>query len=108
MGEQINKRYDFPFLYLSAYSDASTLQSAIATQPHSFLVKPFNKVDIYSSIELALQNLAKIERAGKELNAEEGDLPLIRDDYLFVKKDQLYYKAVLRDILFIQSELKYV
>ncbi|MGD1846517.1 MAG: LytR/AlgR family response regulator transcription factor [Salibacteraceae bacterium] len=106
LGEQIHQKFGIPFLYLSAYSDADTLQSAIATQPHSFLVKPFNKVDIYSSIELALQNFARLK--GTQVQKEAESAPLLKDDYLFVKQDHLYCKVVLRDILYVQSELKYV
>ena len=42
-----------PFVYLSANSNQSTLDEAIATRPYGFLVKPFREKDLRIALEIA-------------------------------------------------------
>ncbi len=107
LGNEIQRKWQIPFLFLTAYSDQETINSAIETKPYSFLIKPFNKIDIYTAIELALKNFSRKELPSSE-KVENKDTPLLIDDYLFVKDKHLYTKIAIKDILFVQSELKYI
>lgn len=42
-----------PFIYLTANSDATTLEAAKATQPYGFLVKPYRERDILVALDIA-------------------------------------------------------
>lgn len=42
-----------PFIYLTANSDAITLEAAKATQPYGFLVKPYRERDILVALDIA-------------------------------------------------------
>lgn len=42
-----------PFLYLTAFSDKSTLIAAAATNPSAFLVKPFTQQQLLAAINMA-------------------------------------------------------
>ena len=42
-----------PFIYLTANSDAVTLEAAKATQPYGFLVKPYRERDILVALDIA-------------------------------------------------------
>jgi DNA-binding NtrC family response regulator len=44
---------NIPFIYLSANSNASTLEAAKATQPYGFLVKPYRQKDILVALDIA-------------------------------------------------------
>ncbi|HMX69583.1 MAG TPA: response regulator, partial [Accumulibacter sp.] len=50
----IRGRHDIPVVYLTAYSDLSTLQRARETLPYGYLVKPFRPDDARATIEVAL------------------------------------------------------
>lgn len=50
----IMKDYDIPVIFLTAHSDESTLQKAKHTATYGYIVKPINKRELYSSIEMAL------------------------------------------------------
>ncbi len=50
----IMKDYHIPVIFLTAHSDESTLQKAKHTAPYGYIVKPINKRELYSSIEMAL------------------------------------------------------
>jgi len=51
---QINKHYDIPIVYLTAYSDDNTLERAKLTQPYGYVLKPFDERELYTAIEIAL------------------------------------------------------
>jgi YesN/AraC family two-component response regulator len=46
--------YDIPLLYLTAFSDAETLERAQATNPMGYVIKPFRREQLLSSISVAL------------------------------------------------------
>ena len=54
----IRRQYDFPFVFLTAYSDRETLERVKDTMPYGYIVKPFNRGELLSAIELALHNHA--------------------------------------------------
>ncbi|MDP3879092.1 MAG: ATP-binding protein, partial [Dehalococcoidales bacterium] len=50
----IRSRLDIPVVYLTAYSDASTLQRAKITEPYGYIIKPFQERELHIIIEIAL------------------------------------------------------
>ena len=52
--ERIKERFDVPVIFLTAYSDESTLQRAKNTSPFGYLLKPFNDRELHTSIEITL------------------------------------------------------
>jgi DNA-binding NarL/FixJ family response regulator len=61
-----------PFLFLTSYSDQQTLAKARATSPLGYIVKPFSKEQLYTSIEIAwaqYQHGKAVEFNGEQLNA---------------------------------------
>lgn len=54
----IREKYDFPFVFLTAFSDRATLDSLRDTLPYGYIVKPFNESDLYTTIEIALDKFA--------------------------------------------------
>ncbi|MFP4618300.1 MAG: hybrid sensor histidine kinase/response regulator [Spirochaetaceae bacterium] len=71
--EQIRREYDIPVIYITAYSDESTLDRAKVTEPFGYILKPFQEREIHSAIEMAMYK----HRAEQELReakeaAEEG------------------------------------
>lgn len=51
---RIRDDLDVPVVYLTAYSDSKTIERAKATQPYSYLIKPFNERELFATIEMAL------------------------------------------------------
>ncbi len=50
---ELNQK-NIPFIYLSANSNAATLESAIATKPYGFLIKPFREREILIALDIAI------------------------------------------------------
>jgi two-component system, response regulator PdtaR len=64
----LKKNYVIPFLFLTSYADRDTLARARETAPLGYIVKPFNKEQLYSSIEIAWGQLQ--QRVVQELDME--------------------------------------
>ncbi|MEO0731622.1 MAG: response regulator transcription factor [Bacteroidota bacterium] len=54
----IREKYDYPFVFITALSDQVTLARAADTLPYGYIVKPFNRSDLFTTIELALHKYA--------------------------------------------------
>ncbi|WP_298419367.1 response regulator [uncultured Kordia sp.] len=100
IAEKIRKDYDFPFIFLTSNSDPLTVSEAKKVMPPAYLVKPFTKDELYTSIEIALYNYSK--RVG-EVDEEE----LIIKDAFFIKDKNIFIKLRFEEILFIKSEHVY-
>ena len=52
--QRIREHYDIPIIWLTAYSDDSTIQQIKLTQPHGYILKPINQSELFSTVEIAL------------------------------------------------------
>lgn len=90
LGEIIKKQYRFPFIYLTSYSDPSTIKSAIATEPSAYLIKPFSAGDLHATIEII-----RAKRAP-------------RNNTITVRHNDLNFVIEVNDILFVKSNNNYI
>lgn len=51
---RLRKKHNVPVIYLTAYSDSSTLERAKQTEPYGYLLKPFVEPELHAAIEVAL------------------------------------------------------
>ncbi len=98
LGRMINDHYHIPFIFCTSYSDRKTIDEAKPLHPAAYLLKPFNKEDLFVSIELALVNYSG--------TTPEEDIFL--NDSIFIKEGRLFYKVHFADILFMQQDRNYV
>jgi len=54
LADIIRTKYKKPFIFLTSFSDSSTLNKAKDTMPYGYILKPFNEHDLKVNIELAL------------------------------------------------------
>lgn len=97
----IKEQYNFPFIFLTPKIDSNTINLLKEVMPSAYLMKPFTKNELYSSIEVALFNYSK--RTGP-INKDN----FIIKDSLFVKDKGYYKKVKFTDILYIKSAHVYI
>ncbi len=98
----INDHCQMPFIFLTSNSDSVTVNSAKATKPDSYLIKPFNEESLYSTIEIALYNF----QDRKALLASKANVAF--KDSVFVKNKHMFLKVKFDDILFIKTDHVYL
>jgi PAS domain S-box-containing protein len=59
IAEQIHQHYQIPFIFLTAFSDKTTLERAKLTEPYGYIIKPFEEDDIRTAIEIAFYKYTK-------------------------------------------------
>ncbi|MHB0755607.1 response regulator [Polaribacter sp. M15] len=94
----INKTYQFPFIFLTANADSNTVNAAKEVRPYAYLVKPFSKNELFTSIEIAIYNFQKKETNRKVLSKNS----------IFIKQKNSFKKILFNEILFIKSDHIYV
>lgn len=53
--QKIPSELDIPVIYLTAYSEDSTLERAKETRPYGYLVKPFSERALHATIQMAME-----------------------------------------------------
>ena len=102
LAQIINEKYNIPFIFLTSNTDAETLERAKKVAPAAYLVKPFSKEELYTSIEIAIANF---ENQSHKTDINTG-APF--KQALFIKQKQLFIKVKFEDILFISSDHVYI
>ncbi|MEM9846484.1 MAG: response regulator [Bacteroidota bacterium] len=99
IGEQIQKKYQIPFIYLTAYTDSATIKKAATTQPAGYLVKPFTEPSVFAAIEMALSAYQP-----PKISTGKADDPA----YIFIRENKVYKKLVLSKIRYIEAFKNYL
>jgi diguanylate cyclase (GGDEF)-like protein len=74
IAEEIQKNWEIPVVYLTAYADEKTLQRAKKTYPYGYIVKPYKIQDLQTSIVIALNKHQQLMLVQKTLNREQKKL----------------------------------
>ena len=98
----INEHYKIPFIFATSYSDSQTLEKAKETNPVSYLVKPFKKEQLLSTIEISMY---KIDQKNEK---DSSNSDIVIKDAVFLKDKFKYTKVYLKDILWIKSDGNYL
>jgi two-component system, response regulator PdtaR len=61
LAETIRHQYHIPFVYLTSYADANTLERAKRTRPMGYLVKPYDERELFATLEVALYNFGQLQ-----------------------------------------------
>ena len=97
LAEYIRENYSIPFIYLTANSDKETLTRAKKTNPNAYLLKPFTQSDLYTAIEIGLNNF----EMQKTLNSKVQTSIVIKDGYDLIN-------ISFSEIVFLSSADNYV
>ncbi|WP_316635230.1 response regulator transcription factor [uncultured Flavobacterium sp.] len=92
-----------PFVFLTSSQDRQIFERAKLTKPFSFLMKPFNELELLYAIEMAVEKF--YQQTNVFLSEEQNTV--ISNDYLFIKKKNSLKKVAINDIIYIEVEERY-
>ncbi len=107
LAHQLRTNCNIPLVFITAYNDSVTLKRVFETKPNGFLSKPFKQADIFSAINIALQNFSD-NTTPAQYNNQPSELPSAEIDFLYVKEKKLLIKVKFADILYLKSDGNYV
>lgn len=105
LAADIQKKHNLPFLFLTSHSDRATLERAKAVHPSGYLLKPFEKEDIFTSIEVAMSNF------NSRLLSSKVRTPNLNPDApacIYVKDKHVYVRVPIISIHYLKSEGNYL
>ncbi|MEM9895436.1 MAG: response regulator [Bacteroidota bacterium] len=100
----INQNIFIPFIFCTSYADKSTVTKAKDLHPNGYLIKPFDRDDLYSAIEIALSNFSikpEPDNQSEEINN------LIMKDAIFIKDGNIYKKVTFSEIAWVNPDGNY-
>lgn len=103
VGTALREKYQLPFIFITSHADKTTVDKAKQLKPNGYLVKPFDKNDLYTSIEIALSNFSNKNDPTQEQNEEEAT-----SEAMFIKDGTAFIKIKFEDIWFVKSDGNYV
>jgi len=92
-----------PFVFLTSSQDRQIFERAKLTNPFSFLMKPYNELEILYAIEMAVEKFYNQHDVFRSKNLDT----VVSNDYLFIKKKNALKKVSLQDIIYIEVENRY-
>jgi two-component system LytT family response regulator len=92
-----------PFVFLTSSQDRQIFERAKLTRPFSFLMKPFNELEILYALEMAVEKFYDQTNVFLSKNQDT----VISNDYMFIKKKNALKKVSIKDILYIEVEDRY-
>lgn len=94
-----------PILYITSFGNETHYEEAQKSNIVGYLVKPIDKYTLRTAISLAVGQLYALQKESKTgQSAEE----FIFEDYLFLKKNNVYHKVSEHDIMIVEGADDYV
>ena len=104
VAQKVNELYQIPFIFLTANSDADTIDRAKKVKPHAYIVKPFTKEELFAAIEIAFSNFR-----GNLSNTKPKEVSSWHTkDFVFVKDGYVFRKIFFDEILYLESDANYI
>ena len=106
LAKKIQKKYPVGVIFMISLDDQKYFDQAKETENVGYLVKPFNKLTLQSTIELAMIMMTHSEGSTSK-GCEKCDEGMILENCVFIKRNNILEKVEINDIEFIQSEGNY-
>ncbi|MFI1772299.1 LytR/AlgR family response regulator transcription factor [Thalassobellus citreus] len=107
LAEKMNNDFNLPFIFLTSNADKVTLNEAKKVMPPAYLIKPFSKEELYTTVEIVYNNfLMKNEKTKSNKQVVENALfikergamvKLSFDEILYLKSSHVYIEIVLKN-----------
>jgi len=85
--EEILKEIEIPIIFTTSYSDAKILKRAKEVAPYGYIIKPFQKKELFAGIEIALERYALVQRTRENERLLDTTLQSISDGIITTNTD---------------------
>ncbi len=92
-----------PFMFLTSSTSQNVFKNAKITHPFSYLLKPFNELELQYALELAIEKFAQSPNSFSMHNHPA----VMINKAFFIKKNNALVKVLLSDIYCIEVEGRY-
>ncbi|MFO7658135.1 MAG: response regulator [Bacteroidales bacterium] len=107
LAEKVQEKHDIPLIFLTSHADKNTVERAKKVHPNGYLIKPYEREDLYTAIEIAFSNYIE-KKSGKRASEWHESNNTILENCIFVKQDHLLIKIPFDELEWIKSERNYL
>lgn len=97
ISQKLKKIIHVPIVFLSAYSDAKTVNDALETEPYGYLVKPYKIEDLDIAIKIAHNKWIQKFEDTAQLQEHK------KDEFIFLQSGSKVIKTRYEEIMFLQA-----
>jgi len=108
LAQIVKEQYDLPVIFLTSHADKRTVERARRINPEGYLLKPFQKEDLFTSVEIAFSNFTKRQSSIQASRGFENEQSQVIKNSIFVKKDHLLIKIRFEELKWLRAERNYV
>jgi two-component system LytT family response regulator len=91
-----------PFVFLTSSSNREIFERAKLTKPFSYILRPFNELEILYALEIAMERFYEQDQVAT-IRQES----IIASDSIFIKKGKSLGKLLIEEIIYIEVEERY-
>lgn len=107
LADIIHKSHPIPIIFITSLQDDETFSRANKTNPISFLLKPFNEIQLQRIIELTIRQL-ETNRTSNTIstsknNESEWENDFLFKEYFYIKTRQKLEKVSIGDVQYLES-----
>lgn len=73
LAQYIREKHSLPFIYLTAHSDNDILSKAKKTEPYGYIVKPFDPINLHTTIQMALYRFKEEKKRNCNIDELKSD-----------------------------------
>lgn len=107
LAQKIQSEKKYPFIFLTSYSDRSIIDDALKYEPRAYLMKPFSKMELFTTLSIIQQQ--SIQPKSNDILFKDGNklFKLNIADVLWIKSDNIYLEIQLeKEKLIIRNSFK--
>jgi len=105
LAQKVKDDFGIPFIFLTASSDALTIERVKHLNPPAYIVKPFTREALFASIEICLHNTSIKTATNGPIVPKDN---YIIKDSVFIKSGQYFHRIKIDDILYLESDKNYI
>jgi len=94
MAKKVLEKHDIPIIFITAYSDSTTLNDALSVSPFGYIVKPFSQSDIELQIRVGYQKYLQYRSQMDTKRVIEDSMKIVKinDSLEFSLTNNMIYK----------------
>lgn len=107
LSETIAKKYNIPFIFLTANDKSYTIERAIKHEPYGYILKPFKDAELKVTVELALKKFEETKELTNKLLNTQKHYTALEKNFLNDEGDrQKRFSALKYGYIFDHKEIK--
>lgn len=101
---EIKAQKNVPLIFLTSYSDKTTIDKAKQVNPDGYIIKPFDEKDLQVAIEIAFH---RFEQQQPKTVAEEKPETFLINKHLFIRSKNKLVKLNPEEVVYAEAQSNY-